>query len=464
MKFFKDNPQKGGVQEMLIISLPMVLSMSFDTFLVFINRMFLSKLGSDYMNAALTGGLMEMVTITFFNGVISYSTAMVAQNLGALKTSRCSLVIVQAIIIAVCSYPLALALMPLAHLFMNSFSISAEQSFLQIKYFDILLYGSIITMLRHAFACFFIGLGKTRIVMRATLIGLVTTLFLSYCFTFGKFGFPALDIHGAPLAIIAGNFAAFCTLFLKFFSKEFKEKFSTNKCWRFSKRISSTLIKKGLPSGAEIFLNMLAFQAMILVFDSQGRIAATATSIMFSWDMVAYVPLIGLEIGATSIVGKYIGARDFASANRSIYSGMKIGAIYSGIIISLFVGMPGILANIFAPHTPGPEWEEACTLAISMIRLAAVYVSVAIFIVIYAGALRGAGDTLAVMFITSGQHWILVAIVWLFFSVLKMDVMATWGITVFTYTIFPLFLYLRWRGGKWRAAWSSTSRPATQAI
>ena len=449
---------------MLIIAMPMVMSMSFDTFLVFINRLFLSKLGSDYMNAALTGGLMEMVTITFFNGVISYSTAMVAQNLGAQKISRCSLVLVQAIIIAVCSYPMALALMPLAHSFLNLFHVSAEQSALQIKYFDILLYGSIITMMRHAFSCFFIGLGRTRVVMSATLTGLVTTLFLSYCFTFGKFGFPALDIIGAPIAIISGNFSALCVLMAKFFSKEYRENYSSNKCWRFSKRISSTLIKKGLPSGAEIFLNMLAFQAMILTFDSQGVIAATATSIMFSWDMVAYVPLIGLEIGATSIVGKYVGARDFASANRSIYSGMKIGVIYSGIIILFFVGIPGILANVFTPHIPGPEWEESRNLAVSMIRLAAVYVSVATFIVVYAGALRGAGDTLGAMFITSGQHWLLVGIVWLFFNVLKMDVMVTWGVTVFTYTIFPLFLYLRWKGGKWRAAWNSTSRPASQEI
>jgi len=439
---------------MLIIAMPMVMSMSFDTFLVFINRMFLSKLGSDYMNAALIGGLMEMVTITFFNGVISYTTAMVAQNLGAQKISRCSLVLVQAIIIAICSYPLALALMPLAHLFLNSFHVSAEQGVLQIKYFDILLYGSIITMLRHAFACFFIGLGRTRVVMTATLTGLVTTLFLSYCFTFGKLGFPSLDIIGAPLAIIAGNFTALCVLIAKFFSLEYRENYATSKCWRFSKRIISTLIKKGLPSGAEIFLNMLAFQAMILTFDSQGKIAATATSIMFSWDMVAYVPLIGLEIGATSIVGKYVGARDFTSANRSIYSGMKIGIIYSGLIILFFTGIPGILADVFAPNIPDLEWGESRNMAVSMIRLAAIYVSVATLIVVYAGALRGAGDTLAAMFITSGQHWVLVAVVWIFFNVFKMDVISTWGITVFLYTIFPLFLYLRWKGGKWRAAWS----------
>ncbi|MCL2102398.1 MAG: MATE family efflux transporter, partial [Fibromonadales bacterium] len=396
--------QKGGVREMLMVSLPMVMSMSFDTFLIFINRLFLAKLGPDYMNASLIGGLMEMVAITFFNGVISYSTAMVAQNLGAQKTSRCSLVSVQAFFIALCCYPVALALIPPAHIFLNSFDVPELQSALQIKYFDILVYGCIITMFRHALACFFIGLGKTRIVMTATLIGLVVTLFLSYGFTFGKLGLPALDIIGAPIAMIIGNFVAFSFLLAKFFSKEYRENYSTHKCWRLSKRILSTLIKKGLPSGSEMFLNMLAFLTLILIFDSQGLVVATATSIMFNWDLVAFVPLIGLEIGATSLVGKYVGARDFASANRVTHSGIKIGLCYAGVIILLFVGIPEILVNVFTPHEIISEWNEVKSLAIKMLRLAAIYVTVEAFILIYAGALRGAGDTLAVLCIASGLH------------------------------------------------------------
>jgi MATE family multidrug resistance protein len=453
MKFFKDNPPKGGVQEMLIIAFPMVLSMSFDTFLVFMNRMFLSKLGSDYMNAALTGGLMEFVVVVFFNGVVGYSAAMVAQNLGAQKTARCSLVLSQAVFMAICSYPVVLALVPLSHLYLNSHDVPALQSALQIKYFDILIYGSIISLLRHAFACFFIGLGKTRIVLVATLVGFAVTLFLSYGFTFGKFGFPPLGIIGAPIAVISGSFATLCTLLFKFFSREYRQVYSTHKCWRFSQRIISTLIKKGLPSGGEIFLNMLAFQTLVLFFDAQGVAAATATTITFSWDMVFFVPLIGLEIGTTSLVGKYVGARDFAAVNRSTYSGVKIGLLYSGIIVLFFVGLPGLLADVFEPHELSPEWAESRGLAISMIRLAAIYVTVEVVFVIYSGALRGAGDTLAVMCMSSGLHWAQTIITWMLLNIFMLGVLKAWTITVFIWTLFPLFLYLRWRGGKWRRAW-----------
>ena len=440
---------------MLVVAFPMVLSISFDTFLVFINRMFLSKLGSDYMNAALIGGVMEMVTLAFFSGTVGYSTAMVAQNLGAKKTARCPLVLVQACTVALCSYPIMLLLIPVAHSFLGLFDVPAQQAVLQTKYFDILIYGSIISLLRHAFACFFIGIGKTRVVMTATIAGFAVTLFFSYALVFGKFGLPALDIVGAPLSVIAGSFASLCVLLFKFFGKEYREKFSTNKCWRFSPRILSTLIKKGLPAGSEMFLNMLAFQALILVFDSEGLVAATATTIMFNWDMVSFVPLIGFEIGATSLVGRYIGARDFASAHRATHSGLKIGVFYSAIIILFFVGVPELLVNIFAPHSPGPEWEESKRLAIMMIRLAAIYVTVETVMVVYAGALRGAGDTFAVMCIMSGLHWLLPVMSWICFNMFDMNVVYTWAFVVAGFMLFPLFLYMRWRSGKWRKAWES---------
>ncbi len=117
------------------------------------------------------------------------------------------------------------------------------------------------------------------------------------------------------------------------------------------------------------------------------------------------------------------------------------------------MGIPEILVNIFVPHIIPPEWSESKALAVNMIRLAAIYVTVETVMVIYAGALRGTGDTLAVMCISSGLHWLLTITAWVFFNILKIGVIETWALTVLIWTLFPLFLYLRWRGEKWRKAW-----------
>jgi MATE family multidrug resistance protein len=61
----------------------MVVSHACDTVMTFTDRVFLSRLGPDEMNAAMSGGLTSFMMMTFFMGLIGYTTALVAQYLGA---------------------------------------------------------------------------------------------------------------------------------------------------------------------------------------------------------------------------------------------------------------------------------------------------------------------------------------------------------------------------------------------
>jgi Na+-driven multidrug efflux pump len=66
---------------MLAISTPMVVSHACETLLIFIDRLFLSRIGPEPMNAAMAGGLSSFMLMTFFVGLIGYTTALVAQYL-----------------------------------------------------------------------------------------------------------------------------------------------------------------------------------------------------------------------------------------------------------------------------------------------------------------------------------------------------------------------------------------------
>ena len=86
-KFYRPSKFKknGDVKDVLVVALPMLMSMSFDTIMTFIDRLFLSKLGPAEMNAALGAGAVQLALTMFFTGAISYTTAMVAQRLGGKK-------------------------------------------------------------------------------------------------------------------------------------------------------------------------------------------------------------------------------------------------------------------------------------------------------------------------------------------------------------------------------------------
>lgn len=445
------SPEKrGGVRETLKIAMPMVLSMSFDTLMTFIDRLYLSRLGSEQMNAALAGGLAQFMLQTFFIGLIGYTTALAAQSLGAGKPRRCGIVLAQAVGIAFAAYPVLLLLRPLAHLLFEQAGLDSAQLVPQQLYFDTLLYGSLLGLLRHTFGCFFSGLGETRIVMQSSFVGLLVNCGMNYLLIFGKGGFPALGIRGAALGTLSAGAVMLAILVAKAFSRLYRERFGTTSGWKFHRELFLLLVRKGTPSGLEMLLTMSAFQCMVLLFHGRGPVAATAATIMFTWDSVSFMPLIGLEIAATSLVGRYVGARDPAAAHRSTASGIKLGWIFSGFVLAAFVGFPQYLVDMFRPDPVDAYFTAARQTAVFMVRLAAVYVTIEAVMVVYAGALRGAGDTSWVLFAMVGLHWFLVFILWLSLYVFYLDPGTAWGVMVGLFMLFPLVLALRWKSGKWK--------------
>lgn len=438
------------MRETLSIAMPMVLSMSFDTLMTFVDRLYLAQLGSAHMNAALAGGLAQFMFTTFFMGLIGYGTALVAQNLGAGKLWRCAPSIVQAVGIALLAYPVLLLMRPLGHLMFAAAGVDPLQLAPQAIYFDTLLYGSVIGLLRYAFSSFFSGLGETRVVMAASLVGLVVNAGMNYLLIFGHGGFPAMGIRGAAIGTLIAGVASLLVLVTRFFSRSYRERFGTTRCWRLHPGLLGLLIRKGSPSGLEMLLNMLAFQCMILLFHGRGLAVATATTITFNWDMVSFVPLLGLEVAATSLVGRYVGARDWHAAHRSTGSGIKLGWIFSAVVLVAFVGFPDALVNVFQPAQADAGFEASRPLAVFMIRLAAIYVTIEAIMVVYAGALRGAGDTFWTLCAMVGLHWLSVLMLWLSFYVFHLGPEAAWAVLVGAFMLFPVVLALRWKSGKWK--------------
>ena len=83
----------GGIRQMVAIALPMVVSNACETVMTFTDRLFLSRLGPEFMSAAMAGGLASFSLMTFFLGLTGYTTAMAAQYLGNGRTKYCALTV-----------------------------------------------------------------------------------------------------------------------------------------------------------------------------------------------------------------------------------------------------------------------------------------------------------------------------------------------------------------------------------
>jgi len=416
------------------------------------------------MNAAMGGGLTVFMMISFFVGITSYATALVAQYLGAGQKSKCAVVLTQAVLVAVLGYIPILLCRPLAYRLFIFMGVSPEQLAPQIVYFNILLNGVIISLLRTSLSAFFSGIGLTRIVMIASCTSMALNLLFNYTLIFGKFGFPALGIQGAAYGTILGGLGGLLILAAGYFSERNIQDFNPLKAFYFDWAVMAKLLRFGSPMGAEMFLNILAFNAVVLIFHSQGLVTATAATIVLNWDLVSFVPLIGVEIGVTSLVGRYMGAGDPDTAHRATMAGFRLGLMYSAVILFLFLCFPGDLVRIFQPVSAGPVFPQVEPLAISMIRLAAIYVMVEAMFVVFIGALRGAGDTLWAMYISVTLHWVMAIVLFILLKGFGVSPVTGWAVVVFLFVVFSFIAFFRYRTEKWKLIKVVDSTPAPVVV
>jgi MATE family multidrug resistance protein len=246
------------------------------------------------------------------------------------------------------------------------------------------------------------------------------------------------------------SFCALLVLLLCYLGRSNRRTFTLTPPWVLQRTTMVKLLRYGWPAGAEMFLNLLAFTLLILIFHSHGLVTATAVTIVFNWDLVSFVPLLGIQIGVVSLVGRYMGAGRPDIAERTALSGLKMGWAYSSVILVLFVVFPQQLVDLFAPAAANDLFTRAAPLAVDMLRLASLYVLADAIMVVFSGALRGAGDTLWAMGLSVTMHWLLIPVILACLYLFNLGPLAAWLALIIFFLIFSGLFYLRFRSGRWK--------------
>lgn len=463
--FHRHFKSSGGIYDLLPIALPMMISQSFDTAMMFIDRLFLSKLGEGYMAACMSGGMISFTTMTFFIGLLSYSGTLTAHAWGAKQYHECPKIVSQGIWLSLLFFPIILLISGLLVLNFDKLGHAPEQVVLERQYFLALLSFTLFPLLRSVLAGFFTGIGRTWVLLLANFIALLVNVIINYFLIFGHGPFPKLGILGAGIG--TGISTVTLTLILwGFYLYTIKKDQVFAKLqlfYRFNRHLLLKLWRYGAPCGLELLLNMAAFTCVISLLHSYGTKVADAVTIVFNWDLIAFVPMIGMQIGVTTMVGQYMGAKQPELAEKVTYSGFKIGACYALFMQFLFISASATLINLFKPSGEIANFTEIYTLAVVLLRLAAIYIFFDGMILVFTGALRGAGDTTWVMNVNTTMHWLMVLCIYASIKIWNIPCLSpfaqkyafwlpvgSWLFFVCMIMITSLIFLFRFRQGKWK--------------
>ena len=440
--------RKDTLFELARIALPMVVSQGTFAVMIFTDRYFMSQIDSVHMAAALGGGVAAFFSFCFFTGLLSYANALTAQYLGAGELGKCSKVVTQGIVITVmCSPALVLITYLVSGIFENVGHDSAQVE-LEKTYYTILMLGVIVTLTKTCLSSYFAGIGRTRVVMICDVCGLVFNVPLCYVMVFGKLGLPELGIVGAGISTIIASFFACLLFFLFYLEREHRVKFFVMNSFHIDWGVLRRFWRLGFPSGLELFLNVAAFNLFLLMFQGYGVVEGASAAIVFNWDLLSFVPMIGLNIGVISLIGRFVGANDMARTDEVMSAAFFLGIFYSAILAILYISFRFPLVEVFSP--PEGDFSEIRSLsAFVMIGLSS-YVMADAIIIISGGVLRGAGDTRWLMYTSVGLHWAMLIAQYYVILVWQFGPQVSW--LTFCAMIFAIAIVYVWRlqSGVWR--------------
>ena len=453
--------QANGYRDVLRIGLPLVISMASTTVMHFTDRVFLSNYSLDSIAAAMPAGITSFLFLSFFMGVASYQNVFVAQYTGSGASHRVGASLWQGLYFAFGATAILASLYFTAEFFFTLGGHDPEIRALEVVYFRILTLGSGLVVIGTSLSCFYSGRGLTRPVMVINIIGAAINIPLDYALINGLWIFPELGIVGAGIATVTAFGSIAILMALLVFSRENNRNFSTWRNRAFDKELFGRLMKYGLPGGVQFFIDILAFTLFVFMIGRLGKVELAASNIVFSINHLAFLPMFGLSIAIGTMVGQAIGRGDPEAAVESTRSAIHLTLFYMFLVALLFVLAPVWLLDLFRPRQMTvADFATIVGTGVILLRFVAVYTLVDGLVIIYSGAIKGAGDTRFVMW-SMGLCALVVMILPVYFGIeyFGFGLYSAWACITLYIVILSLVMWLRFRQGKWKKMRVIETRP-----
>ncbi|AQQ72308.1 Na(+)/drug antiporter [Limihaloglobus sulfuriphilus] len=441
----------GGCGELMKIAAPLIVSTSAFTVRMFTDRLFLSNYSPNAMTGAMFAGIFHFTLISLFLGIVSYANTFVAQYTGAKQRENIGPIIWQAIYLSIVMGMAMMVFLPMQDIIFNAIGHDSEIKKYEIEYFSTLLYVGLPLLISRAISSFYSGRGITSVVMWINIFNSILNIGLNYLLIFGKLGLPAMGVTGAALATVLSEYAALAVFAYLFFMPHNRKEFNTLHGRGLSVRLIRELMRYGLPSGLHFILDMLAFSFFLMIIGRFGAIQQLASSMVFNVNMFAFMPMIGLGIGISILVGQYLGRNEPDIAERSVWIAFKVCAGYMLLISVCYIFFGRMLMGLY-PFSKDPElYSKTVNIAVKLMYFLAAYSVIDAANIIFSNALKGAGDTRFVMILSVSLHWGLMVIPSMIFAWFGFGIYSSWTFLTLFVSVLGLCFYLRFRGGLWKS-------------
>jgi len=181
--------------------------------------------------------------------------------------------------------------------------------------------------------------------------------------------------------------------------------------------------------GYPVALERMAQQSGQLIYSrfilGYGTVAYAAHQVGLSIESLSFMPGVGMGIAAASMMGHSLGGRKFRQARAGHGEALRLAIMVMGLMAAVFLLLPAPLMRLFTADS------AVIREGVVFLRLVAFAQIPLALSFVYAGSLRGTGDTVYVFVSTLLSMWgVRVLLAWIAADLLHLSLHAVWGVFV----------------------------------
>ena len=386
---------------LLAIAWPMLIAQLAQVGMGIVNTVMAGQYRTEDLAAVAIGYNIWLPLFLVFTGVMLGATTIIAQDFGAGRLQRIRDSLPQALWLALTLGLLTGALCYFSDPLLGVLQLDAATRQKCRAYLQAIAFGLPAAALFQALRCHTQGIGVMRPFAVASVLGFIANIPLSYAFIYGKWGAPELGAAGCGVATaIAMWLSPLLISMYMLRAQGLKAYLPPLRLVAPDPAILREIWRLGLPMGLSFFLEVLAFSVIALLIATLGNTAMASHQIAYSvWD-ATYMLLMSIGSAMATRMGHAIGAGSKPMVQLAISCGAAVALLLGLLCMAVLQTVPGL---IISAYTRDPEIHG---MAITLIRLAGLFIALDAIQVTTTFALRAFKDTRFPFVVLCSCYWL----------------------------------------------------------
>ncbi len=273
-------------------------------------------------------------------------------------------------------------------------------------YLRIAMWGILPSLLGTTLRSFLTALELAKIVLFATIGGVVLNIVLNYILIFGHFGAPRLELVGAAWASLGTQTLILVILIgYIYIKKQTREYRIFSRIWISDWPAMAELIRLGTPMSIAILAEVGLFHAASIMMGWIGTIPLAAHGVALQIAAVAFMIPLGFGNAATVRIGNAFGKNNIPAVGRAGYAALFVVLLITIFVALLLLFFPYYLSSLFV-DMKNPDAAQVLAYAVPLILVASAFQFADSLQGVLIGALRGLKDIKVPMKLGIISYWL----------------------------------------------------------